>query len=68
VSKERLQCTPCIHVDDIQSRSSMGMTAELTDGLKNRYGEVTLKHGPLINSSGIIKYFAHPAEVGRICQ
>jgi hypothetical protein len=38
------------------------MIAELTDGLKIRYGVIALKHGPLINYLGISIDFNHSGE------
>jgi Reverse transcriptase (RNA-dependent DNA polymerase) len=57
------QCTLCIHVDDLLITSvDKSMIDELTDGLRKRYGEITLKHGPQINYLGISIDFAHPGE------
>jgi hypothetical protein len=38
------------------------MISEVTDGLKTRYGEITLKHGPMINYLGISLDFTHAGE------
>lgn len=43
--------------------SSLAMITELTDGLKKRCGEVTLKHGPVINYLGMVLDFRHAGEV-----
>jgi hypothetical protein len=63
VDKYGVQCTLCIHVDDslITSKSKQ-MISEVTDGLKTRYGEITLKHGPMINYLGISLDFTHAGE------
>jgi Reverse transcriptase (RNA-dependent DNA polymerase) len=48
-SKQGVQCTLCVHVDDLMITSkSKKMIAELTDGLLKRYGEITLRHGGLV--------------------
>ena len=48
------QCTAAIHVDDLlimsKSRESM---SHLIDGLRKRYGIITLAHGPTINYLGM---------------
>jgi hypothetical protein len=60
VSKNGVQCTLCIHVDDLLiMSSSKEMVAELTDGSKIRYEEITLKHGSLINYLRISIDFNH---------
>jgi hypothetical protein len=62
-NKDGKQCTLCIHVDDLLITSvDKSMIDELTDGLRKRYGEITLKHGPQINYLGISIDFAHPGE------
>jgi hypothetical protein len=54
------QCTLCIHVDDLLFTStSKGMISELADGLKTRNGEMTLKHGTMMNYLGISLDFTH---------
>jgi hypothetical protein len=61
--KYGVQCTLCIHVDDLLITSkSKSMISDLTDGLKTRYGEITLKHGPMINYLGISLDFTHAGE------
>jgi hypothetical protein len=63
LNKEGEQCTMCIHDDDLLITSvNKSMINELTDGLKKRYGEITLKHGPLINYLGISIDFSHAGE------
>jgi hypothetical protein len=58
-----VQCTLCIHVDDLLITSkSKSMIFNLTDGLKTRYGEITLKHRPMINYLGISLDFTHAGE------
>ena len=48
------QCTAAVHVDDllITSKSKETM-AHLVDGLRKRYGAITLSHGPVINYLGM---------------
>jgi Reverse transcriptase (RNA-dependent DNA polymerase) len=58
-----VQCTICIHVDDLLITSvSEVMITELTDGLRKRYGEITLKHGPMLNYLGITLDFTVSGE------
>jgi Reverse transcriptase (RNA-dependent DNA polymerase) len=58
-----VQCTAAIHVDDLLITStSTSMIEELTSGLKKRYGEITLKHGPIVNYLGMVLDFSHPGE------
>jgi hypothetical protein len=62
-NKDGEKCTLCIHVDDLLITSvDNSMIDELTDGLRKRYGEITLKHGPQINYLGISIDFSHPGE------
>jgi hypothetical protein len=58
-----VQCTATVHVDDlfITSKSRV-MIDELTEGLKARYGEIALAHGPLINYLGMAFDFSHAGE------
>ena len=50
VGKYGVQCTLCVHVDDLLITSTRkNMIDELTDGLKKRYGDVSLKTGTMIN-------------------
>ena len=58
------QSTVCVHVDDllILSRSN-SMITELTDGLRKRYGDITLKHGPIVHYLGMVLDFTHAGEV-----
>lgn len=39
------------------------MIKELTDGLEKRYGEISLKHGPVINYLGMVLDFTQAGEV-----
>lgn len=58
-----VQCTAAVHVDDLFITSkSKELIAELTDGLRARYGEITLSHGPRINYLGIAFDFSCPGE------
>ena len=36
----------------------MAMIAELSEGLRNRYGEITLNHGPILNYLGMVLDFS----------
>ena len=58
-----VQCTATVHLNDlfITSKSKV-MISELTEGLKTRYGEITLAHGPLINYLGMAFDFSHIGE------
>jgi Reverse transcriptase (RNA-dependent DNA polymerase) len=59
-----VQCTVTVHVDDLLIMSeSSSMIRELTDGLTVRYGEITLKHGPVINYLGMVLDFTLAGEV-----
>ena len=52
--KDGVQCTLCVHVDDLLiTNSSKSKIDELTDGLKKRYGEISLKNGTMINYLGM---------------
>ena len=63
-NRKGVQYTVCVHVDDLLIMSvSKSMIKELTDGLTKRYGEITLKHGPVINYLGMVLDFTHVGEV-----
>jgi hypothetical protein len=63
VGKDGVQCTLCVHVDDLMITSvSKEMIAELTEGLKTRYGDIALKHGTQINYLGMSIDFTHTGE------
>ena len=49
-----LQSTAAVHVDDllITSRSKANVT-HLVEGLRKRYGAITLSHGPVVNYLGM---------------
>jgi hypothetical protein len=50
----------CVHVDDLFIMcKSKSMINELTDGLTKRYGEISLKHGPVINYLVMVLDFTH---------
>ena len=51
---DRRQCTAAVHVDDllITSKSKDSMS-HLVDGLRMRYGAITLSHGPVVNYLGM---------------
>lgn len=58
-----VQCTATVHVDDLLITSvSKLMLSELTDGLRLRYGEISLNHGPLLNYLGMQVDFSHAGE------
>ena len=48
------QCTAAVHVDDllITSKSNANVT-HLVEGLRKRYGAITLSYGPVINYLGM---------------
>ena len=48
------QCTAAVHVDDLLITSkSKDTMLHLVDGLRKRYGAITLSHGPVINYLGM---------------
>ena len=48
------QCTAAVHVDDLLIASkSKDSISHLVDGLRIRYGAITLSHGPIINYLGM---------------
>lgn len=50
-----VQCTATVHVDDLLIMSkSKSMITELAEGLRSRYGEITLTHGPIVNYLGMV--------------
>jgi Reverse transcriptase (RNA-dependent DNA polymerase) len=58
-----VQCTAAVHVDDLLIMSTnTSMIEELTSGLKKRYGEISLKHGPVVNYLGMVLDFSHTGE------
>jgi Reverse transcriptase (RNA-dependent DNA polymerase) len=64
-NKNDMQCTVCVHVDDLLIMSkSKNMVHELTEGLKKRYGEIALKHGPVINYLGMVLDFTIAGQAG----
>jgi hypothetical protein len=63
VNKHGVQCTLCIQVDDLLiTNNSKEVIAELTDGLRKRNAEITLKHGAKINYLGVSLDFTHSGE------
>jgi hypothetical protein len=59
-----VQCTVTVHVDDLLIMSeSEAMIKDLTDGLIGRYGQISLKRGPVINYLGMVLDFTHTGEV-----
>ena len=54
IGPDEVQCTAAVHVDDllITSKSKSLMT-HLVEGLRNRYGAITLTHGPIVNYLGM---------------
>jgi hypothetical protein len=54
IGPDGVQCTAAVHVDDllITSKSKSLMT-HLVEGLRNRYGEITLTYGPIVNYLGM---------------
>ena len=62
-SKDGVQCTLCVHVDDLLITSmSTDMIHELTDGLKRIYGDISLKYGDMINYLGMSIDLTHSGE------
>lgn len=58
-----VQCTASVHVDDLLIMStSKRMITKLTDWLKKRYGEITLKHGPVVNYLDMVLDFTFRGE------
>ena len=58
-----VRCMATVHVDDLFITSkSKELIAEFTDGLRARYGEITLSHGPRINYLGMAFDFSCPGE------
>jgi hypothetical protein len=58
MNSKGVQCTVCVHVDDLLIMSkSESIINELTDGLTKSYGEISLKHGPVINYLGMVLDF-----------
>ena len=54
VAHEGVQCTACVHVDDLFITSKNDkMISELCEGLRAKYGDISLAHGPLINYLGM---------------
>ena len=54
-SKEGVQCTIAIHVDDLLITSTdTQMIEELASGLIVRYGDITRKNGPVMNYLGMV--------------
>ena len=55
LGEKGVQCTVTVHVDDLLIMSkSKTMIRELADGLRTRYGEITLNHGPTLNYLGMV--------------
>jgi hypothetical protein len=61
-NRKGVQCTVCVHVDDLMSKSK-SMIHDLTQGLTKRYGEISLKHGPVINYLGMVFDFTYVGQV-----
>ena len=54
IGPDGYQCTDAVHVDDLLIRSkSRAAPTHLIDGLRNRYGAITLAHGPVVNYLGM---------------
>ena len=61
--KDGVQCTVSVHVDDLLITSASDrMVNELAEGLRTRYGEISLTHGPLLNYLGMSIDFTHTGE------
>ena len=54
IGPDGVQCTAAVHVDDLLITSkSKSMVTHLVEGLRNRYGAITLAHGPIVNYLGM---------------
>ena len=54
IGPDGVQCTAAVHVDDLLIMSkSKPLMAHLVEGLHNRYGAITLTHGPVVNYLGM---------------
>jgi hypothetical protein len=63
VNTAGVQCTATVHVDDLLIMStSKDMITQLAEGLKKRYGEISLTHGPVVNYLGMVLDFSHTGE------
>jgi Reverse transcriptase (RNA-dependent DNA polymerase) len=63
-NKKNVQCTVCVHVDDLMIMcKSKSMINDLKEGLTKRYGEISLKHGPIINYLGMALDYSHAGQV-----
>jgi Reverse transcriptase (RNA-dependent DNA polymerase) len=63
VGEKGVQCTATVHVDDLLIMStSKKMISDLAEGLRVRYGEITLAHGPFINYLGMALDFSRAGE------
>jgi Reverse transcriptase (RNA-dependent DNA polymerase) len=63
-NKKGVQCTVCVHVDDLMIMcKSKSMINDLTEGLTKRYGEISLKHGSVINYLGMVLDYSHAGQV-----
>lgn len=62
-SEEGVQCTAAVHVDDLFITStSDDMIDILAEGLKTRYGEITMTKGNTLNYLGMIFDLSEPGE------
>lgn len=60
---EGAQCTATVHVDDLLIVStSKDMIDQLTEGLKNRYGEISSTRGLVLNYLGMTFDLSQPGE------
>jgi hypothetical protein len=63
-NKKGIQCTVTVHVDDLLILSeSKSMISELAEGLRHRYGEITMTSGTTLNYLGMSIDFSHTGEV-----
>jgi hypothetical protein len=61
-NRKGVQCSVCVHVDDLDMY--MSMILDLTQGLTKRYGEISQKHGPVINYLDmVLTTFKHAGQV-----
>jgi Reverse transcriptase (RNA-dependent DNA polymerase) len=62
-SDSGIQCTAAVHVDDLLITSvDQGMIESLAEGLKRRYGEITMTNGTKLDYLSMVLDFSHPGE------
>jgi hypothetical protein len=62
-TEDGVQCTATVHVNDLLITSTSSMMIEsLADGLKKRYGEISMKNGTDLNYLGTVLDVSKPSE------